>query len=332
MVEDVSMASGRNLLDEPVRERLRVWYHNGEDTMDELNRRLAAICQHYKIPLDELAGWFFMTSGNEVPLRVAQGYNNLHIDHRLIKCIAESIGDNKIDVATFDPLVTLHGVPENDTGKMDAVIRIFAKIADDQNCAIELSHHTRKVPAGGTRDDLMIDDMRGPAALKDAMRAVRILNHMSPTDAEHAGIEEFERTSYFRVDRGKANNAPPAKFATWRRFVNVDLPNGDEVGVLTPWAFPGADAASPAKTEAELKAERIFLEILAKLTLAGRNVNASSGPGFAPAVFAKEREAKSDKISKAALGDAMRRLFDKGKIRIEDYMRAGHNAVRIVAV
>jgi hypothetical protein len=103
MVEGISMSTARNLLGEQPKERLRVWYHNGEDNMDELNRRLAAICQYYNIPLKELEGWFFMTSGNEVPLRVAQGYNNLLIDHRLVKCITESIGGNRIDVATFDP-------------------------------------------------------------------------------------------------------------------------------------------------------------------------------------------------------------------------------------
>jgi len=230
MVEGISMATARNLLGEQPGERLRVWYHNGEDNMDELNRRVAAICQYYDIPLDDLAGWFFMTSGNEVPLRVAAGYSNLQINNRLVKCITESIGDNRIDVATFDPLVTLHGVPENDTGKMDTVIRIFANISDAQGCATELSHHTRKQMAGSVAD-YTVDDARGAGSLKDAMRAVRMLNFMPKTEAEMAGIPDLERTSYFRVDRVKANNSPPAKAATWRKFVNVDLPNGDEVGV-----------------------------------------------------------------------------------------------------
>jgi RecA-family ATPase len=310
---------------------LRVWYHNGEDNMDELNRRLAAICQYYNISLKDLEGWFFMTSGNEVPLRVAQGYSNLLIDHRLIKCITEAIGDNGIDVATFDPLVTLHGVPENDTGKMDTVIRIFASIADTQNCAIELSHHTRKLLAGSTAD-YTVDDMRGAGSLKDAMRAVRMLNFMPKTEAESAGIAELERTSYFRVDRVKANNAPPAKAAIWRKFVNVDLPNSDEVGVIVPWEFPGADAPpSPEKAEAERKAEHVFMELLARLTLAGRIVNDRAGPANAPSVFAKEKEAKLAKIGKSALADAMRRLFEKGRIRVELCERGRHQAFRIVA-
>jgi RecA-family ATPase len=332
MVEGVSMATGRSLLGEEPKERVRVWYHNGEDNMDELNRRLAAICQYYNIPLEELPGWFFMTSGNEVPLRVAQGYSNLNIDHRLVKCIVEAIGDNKIDVATFDPLVTLHGVPENDTGKMDTVVRIFAKMADTQNCAIELSHHTRKLLPGST-EDYSVDDMRGAGSLKDAMRAVRMLNFMSRPDAEGVGIAELERTSYFRVDRAKANNSPPAKSATWRKFINVDLPNSDEVGGHHSLGLPEPRRApSPEKAEAERKAEHVFLGLLARFTLAGRVVNDRSGPANAANTFAKEREAKMAKVGKAALADAMRRLFEKGQIRIEEHIQNGRQGFKIVAV
>jgi RecA-family ATPase len=333
MAENVAMATGRNLLDEEVRERVRVWYHNGEDNMDELNRRLAAICQHHNIPMEELEGWFFMTSGNEVPLRVAESWNQvrLNIDHRLVKCITEAIEDNKIDVAAFDPLVTLHGVTENSPGQMDSVIRIFTRIADTQNCAIDLSHHTRKLAPGATTEDYTIDDMRGARAISDAMRAVRMLNFMSPHDAENAGIDELERTSYFRIDRAKANYSAPSKNAIWRRFVNVDLPNGDPVGVVAPWQFPGASGPpSPEKVEAERKAEHVFLETLRRLTLADRFVG-ERGNQNAPYVFAKEREAKMAKIGKAALDAAMRRLFDQGKIRLEEYsMSNRHAGTRIV--
>jgi RecA-family ATPase len=335
MVESISMATGRELLGEKPPERLRTWYHNGEDNLEELNRRLAGICQHYDIPLEELEGWFFMTSGNEVPLRVAQSYTQLQVqtDHRLVKCIAEQIGDNRIDAANFDPLVTLHAVPENDPGKMDGVVRIFSKIADTQNCAIDLSHHTRKLAPGAGADDYGIDDMRGAGSVKDAMRAVRMLNFMSKQDAEGAGLLEIERTTYFRIDRAKANYSAPSKTAIWRKFVNVDLPNGDAVGVVIPWQFPGQDGTpSPEKLEAERKAEHVFLEILRRLTLAGRFVG-ERGNHNAPYIFAKEREARMAKVGKAALDAAMRRLFDKGKIRIEEYMKADrHVGVRIVEI
>jgi len=337
MVESVSMAIGVDLLDnkQPLERSFRTWYHKGEDNMDELKRRLAGICQHYDVPLVNLEGCFFMTSGNEVPLRVAQSANQIQFqtDHRLVKCIAEQIGDNHIDVANFDPLVTLHAVTESDPGKMDAVVRIFNKIADTQNCAIDLSHHTRKLPPGAGPTDYDLDDMRGAKAISDAMRAVRILNYMSKQDAENAGLMEMERTSHFRIDRGKANYSAPSKQAIWRKFVNVDLPNGDAVGVITPWLFPGQEGAppSPEKAEAERKAEHVFLEVLRRLTLAGRFVG-EAGPKAAPTLFAREREAKVARVSRAALADAMRRLFDRGRIRIEEHRVGGHGVSRIVEI
>src|SRR6516165_4352950 len=56
MVEAIAMATGRDLLGEGAKEPLRVWYHNGEDNMLELQRRVGAICQHYNIPMEEALG------------------------------------------------------------------------------------------------------------------------------------------------------------------------------------------------------------------------------------------------------------------------------------
>jgi RecA-family ATPase len=294
---------------------------------------MVAICEYFKIPMAELTDWLFVTSGNEVPLKVAGGYNNFSIDKHLIDKISEAIGDYKVDAASFDPLVTLHSTNENDTGKMDAVVRIFAGLGDYHNCAIALAAHTRKMPAGGIGGDYRIDDMRGAGAVKDAMRLVRILNYISEKEAQDAGIEAFERGSYFRVDNAKGNYLPPPKKATWRKFVNVMLANLDEVGVIVPWVFPGADAPpSPEKVAADLRAEHIFLETLQRLNLAGRFVNERGGRGHAPPTIAKEKEAKQAKIGKAALEEAMRRLFEKETIRVETYGPPSHMKSKIVVV
>jgi RecA-family ATPase len=132
MVEAIAMVTCRNLLGEQPDERLRVWFHNGEDPRDEIDRRLAAICQHFKIPQEELIGWLWTTSGNEFPLRVAKGYTNLEVDAVLVRQISAAIIDNQIDLAIFDPLVMLHSVSEVDTGKM---VRLFAGIADETDAA-----------------------------------------------------------------------------------------------------------------------------------------------------------------------------------------------------
>jgi RecA-family ATPase len=289
LVECVAMATGRNLLGEQPTERLRIWLHNGEDPLEEIHRRLAAICQHYKIPQEELLGQLWITSGNEFPLRVAKGYANLEINAGLVRQISSAIGDNQIDVAAFDPLVTLHSVSEGDPGKMDAVVRLFAGIADEHDASVELNHHVRKPPPG-TDSDHDVFDIRGVMAITDAVRAARVLNRMNKADAENAGISEIDRLSHFRVDKAKGNYSP-AQAATWRRFVNVDLPNTDSVGVVEPWDFPGQGTATPEKAAADQRAEKVFLQLLDKFLVRGVNVSASVGPNFAPAKFAGEQEA-----------------------------------------
>jgi hypothetical protein len=66
-------------------------------------------------------------------------------------------------------------------------------------------------------------------------------------------------------------------------------------------------------------AETIFLQILARYLQNGRVVSDRDGKTFAPRLMAKEREAKLAKLNKTALDEAMRALFEKGKIRVESY-------------
>jgi RecA-family ATPase len=329
MVEAVAMCTARNLLGEQPEERLRVWLHNGEDPLDEIHRRLAAICQHYKISQAELQGYLWVTSGNEFPLRVAKGYSSLDIDSVLLRQISNAIGDNGIDLASFDPLVTLHSVSEMDTGKMDTVIRLFSGVADETDTGIELAHHVRK-PMAGAPADFDVHDIRGVMAITDAARAVRVLNRMNEKDAEAAGCSEPERLSRFRVDRAKGNYSK-GDAATWRQFVSVDLPNGDSVGVVAQWNYPGQGEQTPEKAAADERAEQTFLQLLDKFTARNTNVSANSGPTYAPAKFADEREAKTAKVSKAALKAAMGRLLDSGRIRAEPFGRDGRGSHRLVA-
>ena len=328
MVEAIAMATARNLLGEQPDARLRIWYHNGEDPREEIDRRLTAICQHYDIPQEELQGCLWTTSGTEFPLRVAKGYASLEIDTVLVRQISAAIGANQIDVAIFDPFVTLHSVSEVDTGKMDAVIRLFAGISDENDTAIEIAHHVRK-PAAGSAADYDVHDIRGVAAITDAVRAARVLNRMNEKDAEAAGCEELERLSRFRVDRAKGNYSP-AQAAMWRQFINVELINGDEVGVVAPWNFPGQGEQTPEKTAADQKAEHVFLQLLDKFVARGINVSAKPGPNYAPARFAEEREATTAKVSKASLKTAMSRLLDAGRIQSEPYGRGDRTSRRLL--
>jgi hypothetical protein len=212
---------------------------------------------------------------------------------------------------------------------MDAVIRLFAGIADENDASIEIAHHVRK-PVAGIAADYDVHDIRGVTAITDAVRAARILNRMNEKDADAVGCGEIERLSRFRVDRAKGNYSP-AQVATWRQFVNVALINGDEVGVVAPWDYPGQGEQTPEKAAADQKAEQVFLQLLDKFTARNINVSANSGSTHAPSKFAKEREAKIEKVSKAALAGAMNRLLDAGRIRTEPTGRSDRQSHRLVA-
>jgi hypothetical protein len=167
---------------------------------------------------------------------------------------------------------------------------------------------------------------------------MRLLNHMSEKEAEELCIPPHERMSYIRVDRGKGNYTP-GRLASWRRFVNVQLPNGgegmpgDEVGVITPYEYPGRGAPSAQRTEGEQKADHIFLQILGRFMLEGRDVtDAPTSIYFAPKLFAKEQEATLAKIGKAALEAAMRRLFSAKRIKRAESHDKSRHAMRTIVL
>jgi RecA-family ATPase len=320
IVDALAMATGRNLTGEQPEERCRVWIHNGEDGVDELNRRIVGACKFYGIPQAELKGWLIITSGTQFPLKIANGYSDLKIVDTLVDEMTRFITEREIDAAIFDPLVTLHGTDGNSPDKMDAVIRIFKQIAEVCDCAVELAHHTRKLPYGAF--ELSIDDARGAGSVKDALRVVRLFNIMSKEEANNLGINEFERLSYFRVDRGKANYLPPAKSAVWRKFESIELANGDNVGVITAWEHPGQGGPQTEAQKAQAyRDEQVFMRLLDRFTLDGRYVSDKPSPSYAPKLFAEEEEAKAARVSKHRLKDAMRRLFATKQVRLEEYDR-----------
>jgi hypothetical protein len=248
LIEAISMAIGRDLFGkEELEKPLRVWYHNGEDPRDEINRRIAAICIRFGVDEQEVRKNMFVTCGLDMPIKVARGTTEVKLDKVLRADIIGVIQDEKIDVAIFDPLITMHSTSESLSVTMDPVIReVFAAIAHDTNIAVELAHHTRKKGVG--QDEFTAADARGSSTIGDAVRAMRVANPMAKEEAEGFGIDELERENYFRVTRGKANMVRRGA-SQWYRFDNVTLPNGnpeqdipgDDVGVLSAWVPPDLD-------------------------------------------------------------------------------------------
>ncbi|WP_158497245.1 AAA family ATPase [Methylocystis sp. ATCC 49242] len=240
LAEDVAMTSGRSILGQSIESELSVWSWNGEDPLEELERRIAAICLHYHVRPEEIGGRLFLDSGRDQEIIIARAERNgFTIATPVVSAVKQAISDCRIDVLRIDPFVSCHRVVENDNGAIDAVVKAWAKIADETGCAIELVHHSRKTGGG----EVTVEHARGASALLGAVRSARVLNSMTEDEGARAGVDNHKL--YFRADNGKANLAPPPEGSDWFRMVSVPLGNGgmregDMVGVVTPWQWPDA--------------------------------------------------------------------------------------------
>jgi hypothetical protein len=247
IAEALAMVSGKELLNVSTDgELLRVWYWNGEDPTDELQRRFAAAIKHFKLTADDIGNRLFLDSGRKMRIVLAEeNKGDIKINMEVIEDIVRTLRENKIDVLIIDPHIASHRVSENDNTAIERVAKAWGYIAEIANCAIMLAHHTRKTINGS---NVLVEDGRGASALRDAVRAARALNNMTREEAQEIDIDPSQRGFYFRSDNGKANLTPPAERADWFKLVSVDLENnivpgipGDEIGVVTAWEYPTAD-------------------------------------------------------------------------------------------
>lgn len=235
--EALAMASGRDFYSKGLPEgQCAVWLWNLEDPLEEMERRIHATADKFEITPDDVAGRLFVDSGRDNPLVIAtEGPNGAMIARPVVDALIEEMIARKIDVLVVDPFVSSHAVSENDNNAIDIVAREWNVVAERTGAAINLVHHVRK--QNGT--EATADSARGASALIGKARSVLVYNRMTADEAASLGVDEAERRFFFRVDNDKANLAPPDA-TDWYRMNNVDLPNGDSVGVACSWTPPDA--------------------------------------------------------------------------------------------
>lgn len=208
-----------------------VWVYNLEDPQDELDRRCAAMLQHYKIKQKDVED-FYLTSGLTLGLTIIEEEKGaLKINRKALDACKQFITERCIRLWIIDPLVKVHRVNENDNGAMDALMTELSKIATRTGCAIHIVHHTRKKGKDGGNGDA--ETGRGASSVSSAVRVAHTVNGMSEKEAAMFGLGENNQYKWFlRIDDAKSNFTPPADDALWYKRVSVKLDNGDPVGVL----------------------------------------------------------------------------------------------------
>jgi hypothetical protein len=290
-------------------EPLGVWYWNGEDPADELERRIAAICLHYGITNEDIGGRLCIDSGRDVPIRlVIEENRNLIIATPLVDNLLAEIKTKRIDVMIIDPFVASHRVSENESMKIEAVTEQWKRICEEGDCSVELVHHTRKLNG----NVVTIDDGRGSTALVAAMRSARLLAGMGDTEADKHGIDDPR--AFFRIENGKSNMMPASRLTRWHQLVSVPLGNAtatrpeDCIGVVTHWIPP-----SPIEGVSDAEVDEIVRRIKGGDYREDQRADAWAGNVVAEVLGLDP----SDKGGKAKASSILKELIARGRLRIE---------------
>jgi AAA domain len=239
LTEIIGMTVGRDLMTGAALASgpLRAAYLNGEEVQDELDRRVAAVCQRFGVAPEDCGGRLWVRSTRDNPIRVAvRGpRGDAMVQAAVVSGLTDWCTHNQIDALAIDPLISFHAVRESDNGDMDLVCKeAFGAIAGKTR-AVDLVHHPRKLAPG--ESNTTVDDARGASALLGAVRVARTLNFMTTAEAAQLGIAEDDRRRHVKIENGKNNPGPIGK-AHWVRIETEILPNGDEVACSTLWKPP----------------------------------------------------------------------------------------------
>src|SRR3954447_8157562 len=116
IAEALAIASGKALLGVQPEGRSRVWLWNGEDPIEELQRRVMATALHYKLTREDLEGYLFLDSGRRMPVVIAeQTRDGAKIAVPVVEAVTATIRENKIDVASIDPFAHRIASPKTTT-------------------------------------------------------------------------------------------------------------------------------------------------------------------------------------------------------------------------
>jgi len=196
---------------------------------------------HYGIDRKELKGWLFCASPKLAKLAEMKGSKRMI--GPLEQQIKDAIKRRKPDIISLDPFIKTHGLEENDSGDMDFVCDLIARIAIEFNIAVDSPHHVHK----GLMMPGDADSGRGSSGIRDAGRLVYTLVPMSEVEAKIFNIDAENRGAYVRLDPAKVNIAARSGKAEWFHIVGqpigsatAEYPNGDTVQVVEPWSPPDA--------------------------------------------------------------------------------------------
>lgn len=318
----LSKVTGRNLLGFNPHGKGAVAVWNNEDDMQELERRVRAAMQFYRIADEELYGeqilgaaqpcLLKMNSGADRPFSIAKRQGPLG---KLVPAdadmLVEYLLENNIEIFIIDPLTETHPANENSNEEMRDIGRMYRYVAQRANCAVVLVHHSRK-PDGASSEGQSgkMESARGASSLAGVARIMFTLTGMTEKQSKLLGIADEMRSKYILYETAKANMSAPGGSQQWfERYgevinASIDDPDGEQVGVLKPIKLVAKKLGANAELQTLINNIAILVSDEAKpIKTIAKSLSESCVEHYG-----KKPE---------SLDKAIRRLFDDGAVPCE---------------
>jgi RecA-family ATPase len=276
---------------------------DAEDDDRVLHRRLKAIAAHYDVSIAEmirrglhLASW----RGFDATLAVVR--NGKIEPTPLFKTLFEAAGDIKPIMIGIAASANVFAGNENDRAQVQQFVGLLTRVGMVANGSVALISHP-SLTGINTESGLS-----GTTQWHNAVRAHSFLRGVKPEAGEPLDTDLRELVF-------KKNNYGPVSESILLRWSN---------GLFLP--IGGADLDQVAR---EAIAQEVFLTLLKRFHGTNRNVGVNRGTTYAPALFAKEDEARRAGLTGKNLETAMRQLFKNQKIINEPYGKPSNPHYRL---
>ena len=282
------------------------FYFGCEDDEREQRIRLTAIAEHYETTFDELRanGFRFKSLSGEDAILGAPDRSGIIRPTILFDQLFEQAGDLKPKHIGIDTSADVFAGNEIDRAQVRQFISLLKRLAIVSNGSVVLLSHPSLTG---------INSGSGISGSTAWHNSVRSRFYMTAPKIE-AG--EQPDTDLREIVFKKANYSRKGDSLVLRYQRGLFLPE--------------AGMSSLDKLARQQVAEETFLTLLARFEREGRNVSdRPTSNTYAPAAFGKEKETKAAGVHKLDLDDAMRRLFETGKIHVEHYGPPSHRHSRL---
>src|SRR5215471_6455694 len=280
------------------------FYVGCEDDEKELRIRLTPILRHYGTTFEQLKtdGFRFVSLAGSDAVLGAPDRNGIIKPTALFDCLYEQAGDLKPKHIGIDTSADVFAGNENDRAQVRQFVSLLRKLAIVSNGSVVLLSHPSLTG---------INSGTGISGSTAWHNSVRSRMYMTAPKLEQG---EQPDTDLRELQFKKSNYGPVSNNIVLRYQGGLFLPE--------------SSLSTLDKLAREQKAEETFLALLARYEREGRNVSDKlNSPTYAPALFYKERDANG--MRKEDLAGAMRRLFETGKIHVENYGRPSRPASRL---